>query len=204
MPVIGFSWQLDAVRRARVQQAGLIPAAAETSSWTTPEPSVHVSRADAEMPLPATAGEAPARDGPQPSPKAAQSFIWADLAAPKNETRRATLGEHLPASALPMPLAHPARWPVGDRKGAKPPALVEREPQATPSVTNILAVANGLRRFVEAELNNVRQVVAGMAKQSSQPASGPTGARSGDAVRQILGRMRLLIQEERFRSGKLH
>jgi hypothetical protein len=70
--------------------------------------------------------------------------------------------------------------------------------------SSVVAVAERLWRYVEKELEDVRQVVARVATQPSPQPARPTPALTNQAAaRQLMGTMRVLIQEERFRSGKL-
>lgn len=91
---------------------------------------------------------------------------------------------------------------------ATAPSLVQRDSRATPaSVSNVIALGEGIQRSVRQELDEMRAMVSRIGKQSTPPASnpapGPPAAATGDAVRHLLGRMRTMLQEEQFRRGNI-
>jgi hypothetical protein len=81
--------------------------------------------------------------------------------------------------------------------------LPQRDGRAGPALKAFVEVADGLRSFVAKEVREVRETVAGVAavRRETAPEAGlePTD----DLVRKLLSRMRTLMQEERFRSGKI-
>jgi hypothetical protein len=86
-----------------------------------------------------------------------------------------------------------------------PLRLPGRDPRAAPvAISSVVEVAETLRTFVAKEVQEVKDAV-GRAVASrppeAQPSASPTP--SDDTVRKLLGRMRTMMQEERFRSGKL-
>ncbi|HXQ45344.1 MAG TPA: hypothetical protein VN806_01945, partial [Caulobacteraceae bacterium] len=121
-------------------------------------------------------------------------------------------------SAAPLPeLAAPPLMPGRAPMAAAPVAATAPElifphlelsapPRETTGTlaTTIRLVAetsDDLRGFVERGLNEVNERVKRLARSDSAP---PSAGRADDAAaRQLLGRVRAIMEEERFRSGRL-
>jgi hypothetical protein len=87
---------------------------------------------------------------------------------------------------------------------AAPARLPERDARAAPiAMKSFVEVADSLRTFVAKEVQGVKEAVSRAA--SHRPKVPPPAALSptDDTVRKLLGRMRTMMQEERFRSGKI-
>jgi hypothetical protein len=82
--------------------------------------------------------------------------------------------------------------------------LPQREARTAPAaMRDVVEVANSLRSFVAQEVREVKDAVARVAtrRPAAPPSESPVP--TDDSVRKLLSRMRTLMQEERFRSGKL-
>ncbi len=88
--------------------------------------------------------------------------------------------------------------PVGRRGPAA--AGAARHPA---TVRGLVEVTDSLRSFVTREVGQVREVVASVASRPPAAPPPPVVKVNDETARRLLGQMRSLMQEERFRSGKL-
>jgi hypothetical protein len=126
--------------------------------------------------------------------------------APDLATREAS--PEIAAAQEPLPWGAPAAARsdavVAHLAAAAAERLPQRHARAGPTaMQSFVEVADSLRTFVVQEVREVKDAVTRIA--SSQPAKPHQAslAPTDDAVRNLLSRMRMMMQEERFRSGKL-
>ncbi len=118
-------------------------------------------------------------------------------------------GEAAPARELVSWGAPAIVWPAGSRSvdalpEDAPARLLQREPRAAPAaMKDLVEVAESLRSFVTREVGAAKQAGASAASRRPEPLRPPSAAQEEATARRLLSRMRTMIQEERFRSGKL-
>jgi hypothetical protein len=90
-------------------------------------------------------------------------------------------------------------------EAAVPLRLPGRAPRAAPvTLGSVVEVADSLRTFVAKEVQEVKDAVSrAVASRPPEPLPQASPMPSDDTVRKLLSKLRTMMQEERFRSGKL-
>jgi hypothetical protein len=96
-----------------------------------------------------------------------------------------------PSEAVPAEAGSPARLP-------------EREAHAAPvALKAFVEAANALEAFVATEVQGAKDAVRRAVAERPAPPPAANLAPSDDVVRKLMSRMRTMMEEERFRSGKI-
>jgi hypothetical protein len=111
-----------------------------------------------------------------------------------------------PVPVLPWgaPSIARSRAELGPPTPDAPLRLPQRDAHAVPvAMKRLVEVADSLRTFVTREVQEAKEAVSRAASRRLEPLPEPSFTPSDDAIRKLLSRMRTIMQEERFRSGKI-
>jgi hypothetical protein len=193
-PVLRVSRAGEAPRQTASGSAGELPWGAServpTDGGATPEPFASRRGASAREPsLPAAAPRLP----------------WMMTTEERSKPRARAIEPPAMLEDLPwsVPVVGRSDAPQADVARADSPLpLPQRAPHAAPTaMRNVVEAAESLRTFVTREIGEVKEAVARAV--ATRPHAPPPSPPTDDAVRSLMSRMRTMMQEERFRSGKI-
>lgn len=183
----GFAWELTAALPARQPTTGATPRASRTEAslpQAAPAESARVERAIERSPAgPEVRGHKPHL---QPTASGLEVLPWGASAITRSS--QAVAADTAPPIEATVPLRLPGR-----------------APRAAPvTIGSVVEVTDSLRTFVAKEVQEVKDVVSrAVASRPPEPLPQVSPMPSDDTVRKLLSKLRTMMQEERFRSGKL-